>query len=112
MKIPEKRIGNIGYRHYNGGEIVQYYPNPFYGKKHEYQWDEGRQMYYKERGAYFHPNCFKHKENCYTLAFTEESGYGFCLKTVGLEMFDLKGQDKEDFENLIDWMRHNMVDDE
>jgi secreted PhoX family phosphatase len=37
--IKNIRIGNIEFRENQGGEIVEWFPNPYYGKENEYKWE-------------------------------------------------------------------------
>jgi len=55
-------------------EIIKHYPNPYFGKEHEYE----KTMW----GNYVHPNhphtfidasCFKNSESCFTVGIFEEN---------------------------------------
>lgn len=99
--VKEKRIGDLAFikaTYFSkelecpAWDIVQYYPNPYYGKESEYNVDETGEWYYKESiYARTHKSCFKHKEGCITLAsFEYDSHEGIyelhfcCDRPIGL----------------------------
>lgn len=105
IKLPY-RIGNIELRltkslrdkYYY--DIVCYYPNGYYNKQDEYEFDEVRRMYYKLDFPYCYidPDCFKHEESCYSVAHLvqrEEDEHD--IKSVGSRPFNLSPREMADY---------------
>lgn len=105
------RIGNIEFRENQGGEIVEWYPNPYYGKKSEYKYDEKGEAYYKEEGCYLHYSCFEGKENCYVIAFVCREG-GFSIQPVGIRPWKLNEQNTKDFTKIVNTIYNDAEEDD
>lgn len=85
-------------------EIKMWYPNFYYGKKDQYEY-EGNGMYIdpKFRAHRIHESCFKHPESCYTLGsfryIEKEDFYEF--QFCGKRPMDLKPENREPFWELL-----------
>ena len=116
----KKRVNNVGVRNFwiddegipqplqshltdtfNYFEIVKYYPNSYYGKESEYEFDEDRNLY---KGKYFNTfinkSCFKNPESCFTLASWVDIDHDEKtpdLKFVGKRPLELDEDELKDF---------------
>ena len=103
------RIGNIECRKTDSlkYEIVQWYPNSFYGKKQSYLdagWQEIQNKYSKrwhiqKDSCIFEQSIFEHKESCYVVAFLEHNNNAseVDMHTVGSRLLKLNTQDLNSF---------------
>lgn len=111
--IKSKRIGNVMFRKatYLGEEpefpswhIDLFYPNPNYGKEHEYtkEGDYYVKDIYNPCSIRYHKDCFKHKESCYSIAsfIRDEEGY-YELSFIGDRPLSLNENDFKDFMELV-----------
>ena len=111
--IKSKRIGNLMFRKatYLGEEpefpswhIDFFYPNPYYGKEHEYikEGDFYVKDIHNSRSIRHHKDCFKHKESCYSIASfrRDEEGY-YELSFIESRPIQLSKKDIKDFWELI-----------
>ena len=110
--ITPRRIRNLMFRKatYLGNEpefpswhIDFFYPNPDYGKEHEYT-KEGD--YYVDMNSSckirYHKNCFKHKESCYTIAsFTRDKEGYYELSFIGDRPLNLNEEEIKTFWKLV-----------
>lgn len=82
-----------------GWEIVKYYPNPYFGKEHEYE-DHG--VFYKPKDNPNHSidkNIFKHKEMCYSIAMWRwnQRNSEYVFEFVGSRPLDLSDEERSWF---------------
>lgn len=100
-----KRINNIELRNINGRwEIIKWYPNPYYGKKESYIWDEIKQAYRDPNCDcwYISPGCFTNPENCYVVADVENCDNSEPdIRTIMARPFQLSHNDRLDFYKII-----------
>lgn len=87
-------------------DIVFWYPNSYYGKEDEFDYDARKCMYRSrgEHGYWVDPACFKHKESCYSLArlipdskLDDEHD----IESVGSRPFNLDPKDLSDYLSVV-----------
>jgi hypothetical protein len=84
-------------------EIVQYEPNPYFGKESEYVYDEKNNRYKRGENFLIHPSCFKLKESSFMLAMWENIDHDELtpdLKFVGGRPFHLNKEERKIFFEL------------
>ena len=91
-------------------EIVQYYPNPYYGRENEFVKNGDYYKDYRFINTSIHKSCFKNKESCYTVGYfiyDENNGESPDFKSVGsrLSFNDITYQN--DFFELINYFYDN-----
>ena len=95
--LKHMRLGNIEVRQIESDkyshEIVRWEPNPHYGKESNYTYNEDTGFYDDESGhMHFDPNCFKHPETCYVLAWiTDDKEHD--VHSVGKRPWELDDDD-------------------
>lgn len=89
---------------YNAGiyyEIVKFEPNPYYGKEHEYTYDEEEGSYYKgDERVRISPSCFKNAETCYVIASLDVDKHEYLehnIISVGNRPFELNEDEMTDY---------------
>ena len=106
------RVGNIECRKTDSlkYEIVQWYPNSFYGKKQSYldagwqeiQNDYNKRKYLSKDSCTIPQNVFEHKESCQVVAFLEHNNIALevDMHTVGSRLLRLDEDDLDSFMSL------------
>jgi len=106
------RIGNIELRKSKSlrgvyyMEVVQYYPNSYYGKEKEYIWDENNHCYHPKGypNCHISKGCFKHPESCMTLCtFEREGNEEPDVISVGSRPFNLNDKDWLDYKKVVEF---------
>lgn len=101
------RIGNIEYRKVGDNwEIVQWYPNLYYGKESEYTYDPGSECYTKPGSCVnISKSCFACPESCIVIAFVvwNKSHDEFDIRSVGTRPWHLD-EDTESFNRIISYL--------
>ena len=100
--IQIRRTTDIRGKEYD--EVIVWYPNSFYGREKDYNFDGKENYIYKDAPhCRIHKSCFEHPESCYTIATIEWNGAGdeFHLRTVGLRPWELGKGDAADFLELV-----------
>ena len=107
--ITYERRGNIEYRavcnieenYIRYIEVVQWYPNPYYGKESEYiKLDDDTYVKDEESLCYVHSSCFQNPESCITLVIISIKDEPD-VRSIGLRPFELNEQDERDFKDII-----------
>lgn len=84
--------------------IDKHYPNSYYGKESEYQWDEVKQTYKsKEYNGWISPSCFVSPESRFTLAAWTNMDHDELtpdLKYIGNRPFELNEEELKAFMEL------------
>lgn len=105
MKI---RINNLEFKQYTSTktekplyEIVQWYPNDYYGKKEEYL-EDGYKPNFEGWGLTKDKHTidlsfFDRPELCIVIAFIEKTKESWELRSVGERLLELTSQEQEDF---------------
>ena len=94
--------------------IEKYYPNQYYGHEKDFKIDEKDPDFYIDTSVSFkyriHKSCFKHKENCYSIAefcYNEKEGcYDFAF--IGDRPTDLSKEEIGTFFELIKYGFENL----
>ena len=98
-------------------EMVMNYPNPYYGRKKDFAYNEIRQVYYPKDGDGsgvcfgISESCFKNKNNCCTVMALDESNdpLEYSWRTVGNRPFSVSNVGllniRECIDKLDDLMR-------
>lgn len=111
-----KRIGNLALaktRSYSKEpveyyEIVQYYPNPYYGKENEYIKTDFGNYQIPGHQCFIDASCFKNPESCYTIGifYTSEEEPDF--KSVGSRIV-LEPEEAHDLNHLLRYFYENKL---
>jgi len=106
------RIGNIELRKSKSlrdvyyMEVVQYYPNEYYGREEEFIYDKEGHYYYSNGHPWWHisPNCFKYPESCMTICtFKVNEDEELDTISVGSRPFNLNEKDWVDYKKVVEF---------
>jgi hypothetical protein len=98
--MAKNRINNIEIRKCSTGnlwEIVMWYPNDYFGREEDYEWDYDHYKC-KVTNKTIDFSFFEYPENCFVISFLRKNKEGdFVLDGVGSRILDLNEQELKDF---------------
>lgn len=89
-------------------EIVQYYPNSYYGKENEYIKTDSGKYQIPGHQCFIDESCFKNPESCYTIGIFYDSEEEPDFKSVGSRIV-LEPEEAQDLNYLLKYFYENKL---